>query len=226
MTRSSDVCPIFGHGEDLWHRELPTYERVMRFYIFVRNALKKSTNKDRSFSEIADKVVKKLKVIWKSTSIPTVSNQRIEQMLKCYHAKYRNILKLHKSRNGSQTYKAKIETFKLEAQNKLFDIAACKCKLLSNCACSKERKVPKEEQIFLLYQRHERKMVIDRVEIIITKKKNATMLRKQREHDLLSLTKCTDNATNIDHDISSESEISDGTECWRRRMHLPLRKKN
>ena len=187
--------------------------RVIRFYIFVRNALKKSTNKDPSFSEIADKVVRKLKVVWKNTSIPIVSNQRIEQMLKCLHAKYRNKLKPHKSRNGSQAYKAKIETFKLEAQNKLFRIAACKCKLLSNCTCSKERKVPKKEHIFLLDQRNERKMVIDRVDIIITKTKNVTMLRKQREHDLLSLTKCTDNANNIDHDISSESEnISDDTD--------------
>lgn len=211
-TRSADECPIFGHGEDLWHRVLPTYETVMRCYIFVRNDLKKSTNKDPSFSEIADKVVERLKVVWKNTSIPTVSNQRIEQMLKCYHAKYRNILKPHKGRSDSQAYRAKLEAFKLEAQNKLFDIAACKCKLPSNCACPKERKVPKEEHIFLLDQRSERKMVIDRVDITLTKKKTATMLRKQREQQLLSHTDCTD-TTNTDLDISSESDnISEHTD--------------
>ena len=75
ITRSSDVCPIFGHGEDIWHRKLPTFESVMKCYIHERNALKKNTNKDPSFSEIADKVVGKLKVVWKSTSIPTVSDK-------------------------------------------------------------------------------------------------------------------------------------------------------
>lgn len=65
----------------------------MKYYLYIRQLLKQETNKDPSVSEIVKKVADKLKSIWKSASIPIVSDQRIETMLKAYHGKYRNILK-------------------------------------------------------------------------------------------------------------------------------------
>ena len=58
--RISVNCPIFGYEEDLWHHELPTYESVMKCYLFVRHYLKRETNKDPAVSKIAKYVTEKI----------------------------------------------------------------------------------------------------------------------------------------------------------------------
>ena len=112
-TRMTVNCPIFGSGEDLGnHHELPTSSNVMKCYLYIRQSLKQKTNKDPSVSEIVKLVVVKLKIIWKKASIPIVSDQRIEAMLKNCHGKYRNLLKPLKGRQDSNAFSAKVKDFK------------------------------------------------------------------------------------------------------------------
>ena len=52
-------CPIFGNEKDLWHRELPTYESVVKYCLYVRHSLKKEMNKDPEVSKITKYVTEK-----------------------------------------------------------------------------------------------------------------------------------------------------------------------
>ena len=40
QTRISVNCPIFGYEKDLWHRELPTYESVTKYFLYAIHSLK------------------------------------------------------------------------------------------------------------------------------------------------------------------------------------------
>ena len=186
-TRASSQCPIFGKGEDLWHRNLPTYDGVLKYYSFVRNNLKQKSLKDPAISQILKQVVDKLKAIWESASIPILSDRRIETMLRSYHKKYCVIMKPYKGRTKCDVYTSKIDVFKNEAHMKLFDIAACKCNVLTQCSCPKEKKVTKEEITFLVDQRSERQLFIDRVDSTLSRKKLSRLLRNQK--DAVRLTK-------------------------------------
>ena len=68
-TRRSSECPIFGSPKNLSsERCLPTYEEVMKYYIYVR--LQINQRKDPSFKAIAAVVVQQLEILWKKASIP------------------------------------------------------------------------------------------------------------------------------------------------------------
>ena len=208
QTRMSTNCPIFGCGEDMGHRELPTFHSVMKYYLLIRQSLKQKTNKDPSVSEIVKHVVEKLKIVWKMASIPIVSDQRIEAMLKTYHGKYRNILRPLKGRSNSNSYSEKVKAFKSEAQRKLFDIAACKCDLLLKCSCPKEKKIPKSEHAFIVDQRTERKMAIGNADWESSKKIAAKIARKGKKEAYLC--KRDDQANNLHmEDSSSENDKND-----------------
>ena len=96
-------------------------------------------------------------------------------------------MKPYKGRKKCDVYNSKIDVFKNEAHMKLFDIAACKCNVLTQCSCPKEKKVPKEENTFLVDQRSERQLFIDRVDITLSRKKSSRLLRNQK--DAVRLTK-------------------------------------
>ena len=50
QTRGSVRCPIFDDGQNLEHRQRPTFYNVMKYYLYVRQTLKQETNKDPSVS--------------------------------------------------------------------------------------------------------------------------------------------------------------------------------
>lgn len=173
-TRLNFECPIFGHPKVLSEICLPTYDDVMRYYIYIRHELKPDpSSKEPSVSEILDVLMKKVELVWIKSSIPTVSRTRMVQMGKAYHDKYRNILR-SKGRKGTESYDLAVERF-LNESKRLFDVASCKCKLFSECKCSKEKKVPVLEQMFLVDQRTDRKMCISTVD------KSVTKILRQRE---------------------------------------------
>ena len=193
----------------------------MKYYLYIRQSLKQKTNKDPSVSEIVKLVVVKLKMIWKKASIPIVPDQRIESMLKNYHGKYCNILKPLKGRQDSNTFSAKVKDFKSEAQCTLFDIAACKCVLLSKCSCPKDRKVPKAEHAFILDQRTHRKMAIGGVDLKTSKRTAAKIARKERIHKYLDASQKQKNQTvnttlmeGLSSDCVSESDTQDEEEAY------------
>lgn len=97
----------------------------------------------------------KIENIWKKASIPVVSHQRIVELIRIYHDKYNNLLKVPIKRQTQEGFKKKVSDFREVAESKLFDIAACKCNFMSRCTCEKDRKVPVEERTFLHDQRAE-----------------------------------------------------------------------
>ena len=56
------------------------------------------------------------------------------------------------------SYQQKLDQFREEARNKLFDISSCKCDDFSSCSCLRDMKVPHIEQDFLINQRTCRRM--------------------------------------------------------------------
>lgn len=211
-TRCAVDCPVFGQPSQLPENVLPTYEQVMKFCAWIRFN-KKVTKKEPTFSEISEEVAVKVEQIWNKASIPVVSHTRILQLLQQYHAKYMKLLKPFRSRQNSETYKSKIKCFREEGQSSLFDIAACKCHLLStSCTCDKSRKVPLDEQEFLLDQRGPRKMAISSIDVKRTKK---LMQKEQRQikeasrksnYPMYSEKETVDSKALSDYDSSSTSD--------------------
>lgn len=182
QTRLMWECPIFGHPKVLSDTYLPTYDDVMKYYLYIRHELKPHTSsKEPTVSEILDIVIENVEDIWVKASIPTVSRTRMLQMGRAFHDKYRNILR-SKGRKGSKNYDLAVNKF-LNEGKRLFDIASCKCKLFSECNCTKDKKVPVLEQQFLLDQRTERKMCISTLD------KSVTKILRQREDRKLKVIK-------------------------------------
>ena len=69
-----------------------------------------SLEKDPSVSEICDTLVPKIEQIWTRASISIVSSKRILQMIKDYHAKYRNLLR-SKNSEGSNKFDFNVTKF-------------------------------------------------------------------------------------------------------------------
>lgn len=94
-TRFATTYPVFGCPQELSRRNLPTYEEVMKHYLFVRQKLK-TTDKTPPLSSVFDVVSSKIIDLWKTASIPAISKNRIIAMLRKCHEKQRNILKSQK----------------------------------------------------------------------------------------------------------------------------------
>lgn len=173
-TRKCFKCPLLGELCDIKDNVLPTYEDVIKYYEWTRREAKfnRSSHKEPTFLEIADIVAKKIEGIWIKASLPTVTHARVCQMLKSYHLKYKNLLKSH-----PKIPQKNIDEFQRNSKA-LFDICSCKCKDLNSCVCSKERKVPTNERIFLIDQRISRKMIIGNVDVTSTNQLRKSLKRK------------------------------------------------
>ena len=68
-----------------------------------------------------------------------------------------------------------------ESIGTLFDISTCKCTNFATCACSREKKVPAQEQQFLCDQRTVRKMYIGSIDKRTTKRNEKTLQRKMED---------------------------------------------
>src|SRR6218665_994272 len=153
-TRKMTMCPVFGAPEELSDNVLPTYESLMKSYMLLRHQIKSSgTVKEPSVANISQQLAAKVEQIWVKASIPTVSHDRVLQLIRGYHDKYVKLIKPPKARQADIRYQTKLRCFRDESRNKLFDIAACKC-AFSSCVCEKARKVPASEQTFLHDQRN------------------------------------------------------------------------
>lgn len=202
-TRQNVICPVFGTPCEHSGIYLPTFSDVMKHYLFVRQNLKvKNNNKEPSFKEISGQVAFYLENLWKKSSLPSVSNKRILDMLKTYHLKYTKIVRLAQSKKCENTSK-KIKSFQDTANTKLFDITSCKCKELKNCSCELLKKVPVEERQFLNDQRSTRKMSIGSIDKPLTVKINKKLTRKKS--DLLQLSLFTNSGDIVDIEKSKPS---------------------
>lgn len=181
-TRQTTCCPVFGLPEKLPVSQLPTYNDVMKYYLFIRYELKPDkTTKEPTVHDISERLATEILDIWRKASLPTVSFKRVLQLIRSYHDKYRRLLKPYQGRQTNKKYQEKITEFVTESQ-RLFDICSCKCKLInSECTCSKDSRVPKEEVSFLIDQRTTRKMMIGGIDLVATVKNMKKMRRQEKE---------------------------------------------
>lgn len=170
-TRKDSFCFVLGSAGRFKENMLPTYADIMKHYLWIRQELLWQKNgKDPSTSEVSDIVLEDVKNIWNKTTIPTVSDQQIKHLIKTFYMKYKT---LKKSKNHIK--RLKVQAFRKNAEQKLFDISICKCSL-QPCKC--KIKVPITERDFLNDQRTERKMCIGSVDIKETRKFNLKLNKK------------------------------------------------
>jgi len=190
-TRQLTRCPVFGGSSNMPVNMLPTYNTVMKAYLFKRNELKVTPiSKEPMFAEVAIPIALQIAGLWLKSSIPIISHQRVVEKLKLYHDKYRNLLKPYKSRKYDQKYISKLEEFAKQSETQLFDIAACKCMEINNCTCAKDRKVPMAERKFLIDQRKTRAMMIGGIDVNMTNSVKRRKARKRKEIERATTAKC------------------------------------
>ncbi len=213
-TRKATKCPVFGAPSYLPELALPTYEDIIKFCLHVRHDLKSRINaKVPTVAEISEIVATKTECIWRRASIPVVSHVRVLKLIRSYYDKYSKLLHPFKGRKTEEKYKLKLQNFRTESRNKLFDIAACKCTGVTKCGCNKLRKVPTEEQPFLADQRSMRLMIMSGVDqaASVQLKKNLERKRDEaaRAAKRLKLTEDphTPQTSNRMTDVESDDEL-------------------
>ena len=141
---------------------MPTYKDVLKQYFLTREIIKtcQESNKEPTFGDIAPIVILDVHKLWEKASIPTLSHRRILEMLKTFHAKYRNNLKTKKAR---KSYQLQVDSL-LQDSEALFDICSCNCKVIYKCSCETPRKIPRIEVPFLLDQRTDRNMTMSGID--------------------------------------------------------------
>lgn len=161
-----ESCPLFGNPSEFTD-VLPTFQDVIKFCCLQRlNIMRlKNTMKEPAFNDIAIITAKVLKKMYDDLHIPTVTFERIIQMLKDYHSKYHLMKKNLKRVKIYPSAALKVAEFKERAQMNLFDISYCKCQNfeIDKCLCPSNKKVPAKRHLFLIDQRGTRQMTISSV---------------------------------------------------------------
>ncbi|GBM50348.1 hypothetical protein AVEN_208954-1 [Araneus ventricosus] len=169
VLRSVNHCPIFNENpKDFDEVNLPTKKDVLLSCLEVRRqvGLESESNKEPVFFTVARQVAIKLNIIWDKASIPTVTHNRVIQLIIRCRDDY---LSIKKTLNCKTTVRKTKDESLIEQTSKLFDIAFCKCADFSGCTCPKNKKVPVLERQFLLDQRGQRIGRIRSVDFPVTK---------------------------------------------------------
>ena len=157
FTRNMSNCVIFGAPQEMRENTLPTYNCVMKQFLYFNYILKEERqNKKLLFLKVAKEVTNKISAMWCKASLPTVSEKRETKILADYHHKYFSILKSFNSRKEHTTFKQKVENFESSSKVRWFDICSSKCTDFNQCSCKRELKVLTNEQMFLTDQRTSR----------------------------------------------------------------------
>lgn len=134
--------------------KLPTYDELLKYYLYLK---KHQFNKSDYALQLC--VAEKLQQMWNSVKIPIILTKSIVNKLKGWFAKYETILKHGNKRKNPEDLRQKLDQL-LDDGKKLFDIAKCKCTLVTTCECSEDAKVGAVLKEFLNDQRHERSMTL------------------------------------------------------------------
>lgn len=137
-TEETFVCPIVGPPKDLGETVLPTGSDILQYSAFLKSKYG-SVSPNRILEIVLDEIFAKIKKIWKSAHVTTVSKQRIKYLLRKLHLTRRDLMKSIRLIN-KDSYKIKLKNFKSRTEQ-LFDIAICKCRIEEKCYCQKGVKV-------------------------------------------------------------------------------------
>ena len=83
---------IFGNPTTFSGRLISTFEDVIKACLWENHELTTS-RREPKWKDVKLNVISQLVDIWKKSSIPTVTNKRIHDMLDKYHAQYGIVLK-------------------------------------------------------------------------------------------------------------------------------------
>ena len=97
---------ILNTPKELDPLQLPTYEDIIRAWMWERNERKLSVL-EPSWNRIRQSLSSRVLNIWVSASIPTVSTKRIEDMIQKTYDKHRALAKSYKRDNGKPTFDKK-----------------------------------------------------------------------------------------------------------------------
>jgi len=136
------------YSEKMKCNMLPTDWNVISHFHYVREKMMMEdarfvNNKFPTFNEVKSEVINNIKTIWSSSSLPYVSDKRIEERLKSLLDVFKKE-KRKASKTGADVESASFSN--------LFDICTCKCELTGietkdknekvSCKCPKERRIP------------------------------------------------------------------------------------
>ncbi|KAJ8896748.1 hypothetical protein PR048_002093 [Dryococelus australis] len=167
ITRQAFEYPIFCKPRDFLLRKLPTHECLLQCCFEERFKLSIETNnKSISFSQVAMTVAEKIEILYNKTSIPTVSDYRIVQVIHAYHDSY------YKIRNKC--------TISVNCTCKKTQDAYV-CAISINCTCEKAKKIPAAELRLILLQRKYGLGKLGSLDLKLTNKLNESFKCKTRE---------------------------------------------
>lgn len=144
-SRLKKSCFIFGKPEELSASILPSREEVGK-YILLQEKIFSIQIKDQSANitilgrMVYNAVALKIKEIWHSAGIPTISNKRIIALLKTLQTQRQNVNKTNINRRDTDNFKKKINVL-LVKNKRLFDVAGCKCRSFKDCNYPLQKKV-------------------------------------------------------------------------------------
>lgn len=173
-TRSKSRHSVFGHPKELSKSVLPTCEDICRAYCHYQQS-----EECKSISDIPKAVAAEVNEIYARASIPTIEFDSIVKKVKRLVEKGYDLRKYPESKRSSKTYQESLSGF-----IKLFDICSCKCfdngiRDRKDCTCPLASKIPPIEWDFWIDQKTSRKMIIGKLDPMVTSK-----LQKQEERKL------------------------------------------
>lgn len=201
ITRQVFDCPIFGSPKDLPNNKLPTGEEVLRSCFQERYSVALEINNiSVSFKQVAQTVTNKLIGLYQRSSIPTVTDKRVTQLVTALYDKYSNFKRSYNRDRNKESFKKKVNDFKQKC-SLIFDISACKCTITVDCTCHKtpqlcqceikidcscerSKKIPLIELRFLYLTRVHGIGKIGSLDRNETKKRTKSMERKVRDNHL------------------------------------------
>ena len=218
----SNEHQIIGFSAPLPKNVLPTKLDVVKYMQLCKDDLElKTGRKKHPVTSFAKPVIEELLALWQKASIPTITEKGVEKpLIKLWQNSYL----------GMRNDYAKNEV--QEANQKLFDICACKCKQIPctqakcvsencdgihlDCNCESQKKIPKREIKFLFDQRGPRKMIISGLDQKVTqslqrsqKKADAFEAQQERERKRIQ-EEAENNAIANQEFFAEEAEVDPG----------------
>ena len=110
--RSEIKCPVFGEPQKLSKVVLPTYEDMIKYYLFVKYEFKPfNTSKEPSIRQISERGALVIEDILTKASIPTIRHKRVRKKF-VYHTKYKSLLKSVKNKQINKHYQINFKAFR------------------------------------------------------------------------------------------------------------------
>ena len=172
-TRSKSRHSVFGFPKELAKNVLPTCEDIFMAYCFNQQKELYQTVND-----IAKTVTTEVIEIYNTASIPTIAFDSTVKKVKRLIEKGNDLRKYPESKRTSTTYQEALSSF-----SSLFDICPCKCVDAGvverkDCNCPVDCKIPVIEWNFWVDQKTTRKMVIGKIDPVVTGKLQALEEKK------------------------------------------------